>query len=485
MVFLKTVGSITWILFVLNFTFSSAFFRLEEFYRQRWLEEHISKDDLSYGSSEDRYFVQRLDHFDPFNEKTWLQRYWVNSTFHKKGGPAFLLINGESQAAEKFNKYQWKKYAQKFNATFFSLEHRFYGRSVPNNDTSTQNLVYLKSQQALADIANFIGGVANQYNIPNDTKWIVLGCSYAGSLAAWVRLKYPHLVHGAVSSSAPLLAKENFLEYYKVVRESLDSISIKPNCSGKVAEANEELGRLIQSDEGRGQVKEQFRLCFQVDNNMESISTLFSGPLNLLAYAVQYGYKRDIESFCNIMTSSNASALELYAKAMRSQLEKKHTNCWNNRYSDGIKNLKSTNKVRQWTYQLCTEFGWYQTSNTRKSSDSTGAYIPVEYFIKKCEDIFGPKFNGLLLNRTVYETNNLYGGLKINVGNIVFTHGSIDPWHSIGITPAIPHAPNQTIIYIQGASHCEDISVPKNNTNPDVKKAQEEIANTLQSWLQN
>lgn len=88
---------------------------------------------------------------------------------------------------------------------FFHLSLFNYMRS----DTSTENLVYLSSEQALADAAYFIRGMTKKY-LNSDTKWIAFGGSYAGSLAAWLRLKYPYLVYGAISSSGPLLAKIDF-----------------------------------------------------------------------------------------------------------------------------------------------------------------------------------------------------------------------------------------------------------------------------------
>jgi hypothetical protein len=75
---------------------------------------------------------------------------------------------------------------------------------------STKNLVYLSSEQALADLAEFIVNIKNTYSIPNSAKWVAFGGSYPGSLAAWLRMKYPHLLHAAVSSSGPLLAKIDF-----------------------------------------------------------------------------------------------------------------------------------------------------------------------------------------------------------------------------------------------------------------------------------
>ena len=37
--------------------------------------------------------------------------------------------------------------------------------------------------------------------------WIAYGGSYPGSMAAWLKLKFPHLISGSVSSSGPLEAK--------------------------------------------------------------------------------------------------------------------------------------------------------------------------------------------------------------------------------------------------------------------------------------
>lgn len=73
-----------------------------------------------------------------------------------------------------------------------------------------ENLQYLTSHQALADVASFIEAMNYKYKLEPTQKWIVFGGSYAGNLVAWAREKYPHLIHGAISSSGPLLAKVDF-----------------------------------------------------------------------------------------------------------------------------------------------------------------------------------------------------------------------------------------------------------------------------------
>lgn len=78
------------------------------------------------------------------------------------------------------------------------------------SDLSVENLKYLSSEQALADIAYFITAMNTKHNLPAGTKWIAFGGSYPGNLAAWVRSKYPHLVHASMSASGPVLAKVDF-----------------------------------------------------------------------------------------------------------------------------------------------------------------------------------------------------------------------------------------------------------------------------------
>ena len=49
---------------------------------------------------------------------------------------------------------------------------------------------------------------------------VTFGGSYPGSLSAWMRLRFPHLVSGSVSSSGPLWAKLDFFEYLQVKSDS-------------------------------------------------------------------------------------------------------------------------------------------------------------------------------------------------------------------------------------------------------------------------
>lgn len=69
---------------------------------------------------------------------------------------------------------------------------------------------YLTVQNALADAANFIQKMNKAYKFSPTQKWIAFGGSYGGALVVWMRVSYPNLVYGGVSSSGPIAPVVNF-----------------------------------------------------------------------------------------------------------------------------------------------------------------------------------------------------------------------------------------------------------------------------------
>lgn len=70
------------------------------------------------------------------------------------------------------------------------------------------------------------------------------------------------------------------------------------------------------------------------------------------------------------------------------------------------------------------------------------------FFVKQCTDIYGRDFNADYLFSSINKTNGYYMGLKPNTTNVLYVHGSIDPWHALGIFES--NDPKLPTIYIHG-----------------------------------
>ncbi|RWS03270.1 putative serine protease K12H4.7-like protein, partial [Dinothrombium tinctorium] len=429
-------------------------------------------------------------------------RYFVDETFFKEGAPVFLHIGGEGRNdGQGIERGQLAEhYAPRFNALLLSLEHRFYGESRPTKNLSVLNLKYLSSQQALADISAFIKHYKEIIDPrTKSSKWIVFGCSYAGSLAAWMRLKYPKQVIGAVSSSGPVQAELNFKQYLDVI-----SKAIGPDCASNVRKATKQLYLLIKDKNQWTRIKNKLHLCENFDgNNPKDVSTLFLLLVENFEDIVQYNMnnrnirktplaKISTKTICEMMANESlGTEFDRYAAVNELVLETNKKQCLQFTYENMTKLLREINYDRvvvvnsvlgdrRWFYQTCNEFGFFQSTDSQ--NQPFGHFFPIEYFLDICPEIFGKKFDAEFVKKNVKFTNDYYGGKKINVSNVIFVQGSADPWHVLGVT-------NYTFstskaILIDGASHCSDTHSDSINDTPQLRAARKEISDYISFILE-
>ena len=135
--------------------------------------------------------------------------------------------------------------------------------------------------------------------------------------------------------------------------------------------------------------------------------------------------------------------------------------------------------VRQWTYQTCTEFGFYQTTDSARQP--FGDLISLPSQLKTCSLVYG--VSPANVSQHVASANAYYGGTDIpkNATNIIFPNGSIDPWHALGITWNISES--LVAVFIQGTAHCANMYPARSTDLPSLVAARETISHTIGQWL--
>jgi len=127
-------------------------------------------------------------------------RYWVNDYYWSEDqtGPNFIYLCGEYTCSVPSDRLYPFMVGASHGARLLVLEHRFYGSSQPMPDWSLESLRLLSTEQAMADIAQFLGTM-NADDPARQT--ILVGGSYPGALSAWMRSTHPHMSVGSWSAS--------------------------------------------------------------------------------------------------------------------------------------------------------------------------------------------------------------------------------------------------------------------------------------------
>ena len=377
---------------------------VEKQHRQPPIEK-ISKFSWADPSEEDvdeKWIEQRLNNFDPQDNRTFMMRYMENSNYLQDGGPIFIFVGGEWTIDEDTLRYgHMSDMARELNGTMFYPEHRYYGETRPTPDLKMDNLRYLNVDQALADLAHFIVEMKATNPLLTNSGVILVGGSYSATMVTWFMQKYPHLANGAWSSSAPLEAQVDFVEYLEVVSDAIRDLG-GANCSRRIESAFQELESLLKEGNS-ARIEEVFKLCypFKATDKLDK-QNFFSSAGAPFSSIVQYhrDYAQTIQSECNLLENSRfENDLEAYAwwwwfGAFEFDPEEVEDYCFDHRYSLQLYLFGGTEwyelaafiEFRQWFYQTCAEYGWYQSSG---SDDILfGSNFPAELQVQLCKDIY-------------------------------------------------------------------------------------------------
>ncbi|XP_054157915.1 putative serine protease K12H4.7 [Oppia nitens] len=434
----------------------------------------------------DNWFDQRVDHFNTNDTRTFKQRYFLNNKYYKTGGPVFLLVDGENEGQDYLiTKGAVSEYANRFNALLVDLEHRYYGQSVPTKDLSVENMQYLTVGQALKDTEQFIGYLNRKLSLNNNTtKWIAFGGSYAGNLVAFLREKYPHAVAGSVASSAPVQVRYDYKEYFVAVSKSLGT-----ECSNQIRLAVNQLENQLRTPIGWEAIGNELNLCSPLNGTDKlSVKHLMFGLTAPFTIAAQYNGRANtigVDQLCALMTNGKdvLSPLQRYAKVVGQYF---NGQCIGSNYSQYINIIKDISIpspagwIRQWTYQMCTEFGYFWT--TDDTDTPFGHNIPIEYYLSQCADIFGKQFTPQFIQKAIDRFNDNYGGFKLNVTNVVFPNGAVDPYHELSIVKDLNNSTRAILMKTTG--HGADMD-PTLFTDPrELTDARLAIQKQIQLFLQ-
>lgn len=438
--------------------------------------------------------TQKVDHFCGTCTETFQQRFFVNNTFYKPGGPVFLCVGGEGPALTGWSVVSSVhcnvavEYASQVNAMLISLEHRYYGKSMPVSDLTTENMKYCNHNQALADLANFVDMQGKAMNLTEE-KWITFGGSYPGMMAGWARLKFPTAIYASVASSAPVQAQVDFVGYLDVVGKSISATIVggSQDCYSAVSSAHEVIRELLQTENGQSKLKTWFNFCEDTDLSDANVQRDWAG-FGAIGIDAQGNDPSCDEELCNIgkvcekMTDSSiGSPLERLVAVSNIQYDNECISINTDPANDPVMNtvINDNSWIRVWTYQTCTEFAFYQTCELGSQCPFTQGLLTLDSYMDECMKAFGISED--IVRKSVEFSNSMTGGNNPQGSRILWPNGSIDPWYNLSVLE--PPNDEQDVLWVNGASHHFWTHPSKPSDSPEVNAARQTIKDKIKEWL--
>jgi lysosomal Pro-X carboxypeptidase len=445
-------------------------------------------------SYETRWFTQLVDHFSWANQDTWRQRYLVNKDHWCGPNCPILFYTGNEGDIEIFTNntgWMWEN-AEQLHAMLVFAEHRFYGQSMPykidpthTSPNQTHTLGYLSSEQALADYARLLFELKNNVFDAKHSAVITLGGSYGGMLAAWMRMKYPNLVDGALAGSAPILqfpGEYNCQEFNKIVTKDYEGYS--STCSRSIAASWTAIRLVAKEPDGLARLSGHFNTCQQmssadVDLLVEMLNNVWVN-MAMTDYANEANFlskmpAHPIEHACKHLNFDPLNADNDTLLAAISKASQVYTNYTGQSGCLNIMDYVYDPMDVLWDFQSCTEMVMPICADGVNDMFDPQPF-DLDNFVKGCKSRWG-------VVTQVNKVRTLYGDKNLqSTSNIIFSSCSRDPW-SAGCPQESIESRQVFALKCPGAHH-EDLRFSGPNDSAEMKQVRERELQIITDWIQ-
>jgi hypothetical protein len=385
--------------------------------------------------------LQKLDHFNPNDDRTFYQTIYLYDQPYN-GGPVFFFITPN---IEDFNNWLQNtlvsRIAEETGGVIYGVGPRYYSQSRPTETLSTENLRnYMTVDQIMADYVDFIEYTKGY--LPSH-KFILFGFEKGASMATWIHQNNPGLVDGVWSVSGPVNVTTDFQEYFEDAFGTVGNLA-SASCIDKLHEGFDYIYDLVEQGNG-SDIQRIFNLALPLNTvNEYEVGMFYYTMSEALATQVAYGSVAAINRICSVLLNpSFATPADGIAYVVHSVVPNIVVN-----YETTLQLLRDEEwgslgvmtRNRQAFHMECNFWSWHRTSNTIRPPFNDK--FTIDLFAHFCNQVFGITLEDMIAGNEHTNRHEISPDLE----NVYFTNGGMDPFRLVGITNDLnPKSPADVI----------------------------------------
>ncbi|KAL4475153.1 hypothetical protein ABPG74_001849 [Tetrahymena malaccensis] len=369
---------------------------------------------------EEHYFRdQRYDHFSN-NLELWDQRYFLVKNEITQNGQqskvniVFICDKNLSHEILSCIPPFFDNYRRKSDVNIILLEMRYNGESQPYSSRylDIDYLSYQSIQQNIADIALFVSFLQKDNIISSNSKNILVGQDWSGSIGTWAKIKYPHLIDGVIAFNSQL-TNINYEQYNQILDQQLSQNG--PQCKQQISELLINLNQQIQEQDSKKQLLKLFDFKHNIDHNM--FLFYFQGLLQQ-----ELENKIKIQEFCSQISNKTIHQI---VNQIVSKSSEEYKNLFDIQefvsQSDSY-NSTQTKIKSQFLPSLrlqCSDLGFSKFASKQTTENSQNGIIfnkiPQYIFQKLCKTLFNEYYH-----QNNESIQHQFGGVNFSHQNTLF-----------------------------------------------------------------